>query len=199
MHGKQLVSALKVGSLAVMASLSLSLGLARPALASPVMDFRSEDLLSVTDGLKDDLHLNSNQQTLWRQLETKSRAIITEQERRQHEIQSNMAKGLNNPAIDLRQLSAAIDAESALSTQDGRQLRELWLTMNDALDDQQRQTTRAFLADRLQRVDVTSCDHSSVVPKDKSSGKGHGKGMGGGSGGGMGGMGGGNSAQGTGM
>ncbi|MEO6918916.1 MAG: hypothetical protein ABI171_07895 [Collimonas sp.] len=182
MHGKQLVSALTVSSLIVMASLSL--GLATPALASPVMDFRSEDLLSVADGVKDDLHLSPNQQTLWRQLESKSKVIISDREKRQHDIQANMANGLNNPAIDLRQLSAAIDAESALSLQDGRQLRELWLTMNDALDDQQRQTTRAFLADRLQRVDSASCDRSSVVPKDKSSGKGHGNGMGGMGGGG---------------
>lgn len=187
MQGKPLSSTLKLASLAVMAALSLSLGLARPALASPVMDFRTEDLLSVADGLKDDLHLNPNQQTLWRQLEGKSRTIIGERQKRQQLIQANMANGLNNPALDLRQLSAAIDAESAQSLQDGRQLRELWLTMNDALDDQQRQTARAFLADRLQRVDVASCDRSSVVPKDKSSGKGHGKGMGGMGGGGMGG------------
>jgi len=178
MHRKPLVSTLKLASLAVLASLSL--GLASPALASPVMDFRTEDLLSVADGVKDDLHLNPNQQTLWHQLEGKSRSIISEREKRQHLIQANMADGLNNPALDLRQLAAAIDAEAALSLQDGRQLRELWLTMNDALDDQQRQTARAFLADRLQRVDVASCDRSSVVPKDKSSGKSHGKGMGGG-------------------
>ncbi|PFH11424.1 basic type II keratin [Collimonas sp. PA-H2] len=195
MHGKPLVSTLKLVSMAVMASLSL--GLTAPALASPVMDFRTEDLLSVADGLKDDLHLNPNQQTLWRQLEGKSRGIINEREKRQHLIQANMANGLNNPALDLRQLSAAIDAESALSDQDGRQLRELWLTMNDALDDQQRQTTRAFLADRLQRVDVASCDRSSAAPKDKSSGKGRGKGMGGGGMGG--GMGGGGSAMGGGL
>ncbi|WP_211473417.1 hypothetical protein [Collimonas humicola] len=157
MHGKPLSSTLKLASLAVMASLSL--GLATPATASPVMDFRTEDLLSVADGLKDDLHLNPNQQTLWRQLEGKSRAIINEREKRQHLVQANMANGLNNPALDLR---------------------ELWLTMNDALDDQQRQTARAFLADRLQRVDVASCDRSSAAPKDKSSGKGRGRGMGGG-------------------
>ncbi|AIY40792.1 hypothetical protein LT85_1634 [Collimonas arenae] len=171
-----------MGSLAVMAGLTLNM--VSPAMASPVMDFRSEDLLSVADGVKDDLHLNPNQQTLWRQLEGKSKTIINDKEKRQHDIQANMASGLSNPAIDLRQLSAAIDAEAAQSLQDGRQLRELWLTMNDALDDSQRQTARAFLADRLQRVDSASCERSSVVPKDKSSGKGRGKGMGGMGGGG---------------
>ncbi len=178
MHKKPLASLFKRASLVVITSLSL--GLATSAVASPVMDIRSEDLLSAADVVKDDLHLNSNQQTLWHQLESKSQAIIRERDRRQHEIQASMVNSLNNPALDLRQLSAAIDAESALSMQDGHQLRELWLTMNDALDDHQRQTARDFLADRLQRVDTGACDHSSVVPKNKPAGKGRGMGGGGG-------------------
>lgn len=185
MHAKQLLSTLKRGSLAAL----FSLGLAASALAAPVMDFHSEDVLSVAGGVKDELHLNSNQQTLWHQLETKTRTILRDREKRQSDLQANMSNGLKDPAIDLRQLSAAIDTESGLAAQDGRQLRELWLTMNDALDDQQRQTVRLFLVDRLLRVDRVSCERSSVVDKDKSSGKGRGKGMGG-MGGGMGGIGG---------
>lgn len=184
MHVNQLRSALKWGSALVCLSLAASV------LAAPVMDFRSEDVLSAADGVKDELHLNQNQQTLWRQIETKTRGILGEREKRQRDLQANMANGLKDPAIDLRQLSAAIDTESGLSAQDGRQLRELWLTMNDALDDQQRQAVRLFLADRLQRVDQASCERSSVVGKDKPSGKGgHGGkgmgGMGGANGGGM--------------
>ncbi|MQR01274.1 hypothetical protein [Glaciimonas soli] len=177
MHKKPQASIFKRASLVVVTSLSL--GLAMSALASPVMDIRSEDLLSAADVVKDDLHLNSNQKILWNQLESKSHAIIRERERRQHEIQASMVNGLSNPALDLRQLSAAIDAESALSLQDGHQLRELWLTMNDALDDHQRQTARDFLADRLQRVDTAACDRSSEAPKNKPAGKGRGMGGGG--------------------
>ncbi|SFB29500.1 hypothetical protein SAMN04515620_13713 [Collimonas sp. OK607] len=175
MHAKQLLSVLKLGSLAAL----FSLGLASSALAAPVMDFHAEDVLSAAGGVKDELHLNANQQTLWRQLETKARTILSDREKRQHDLQANMSNGLKDPAIDLRQLSAAIDTESGLAAQEGRQLRELWLTMNDALDDQQRQAVRLFLADRLVRVDNVSCAPSSVVGKDKPSGKGHGKGMGG--------------------
>ncbi|WP_128083003.1 hypothetical protein [Collimonas arenae] len=168
-----------------------SLGLAASALATPVMDFRAEDVLSAADGLKDDLHLNPNQQTLWGQLAAKTKVIVKERERRQQDLQANMRSGLNNPNIDLRQLSTAIDAESSLSAQDGRQLRELWLTMNDALDDQQRQAVRLYLADRLQRASDAACEprnSDTVKPAGKSHG---GRGMGG-MGGGSGGMGGGN-------
>ncbi|SFI25965.1 hypothetical protein SAMN04515618_11546 [Collimonas sp. OK307] len=181
MHTKQLLSALKLGSLAAL----FSVGLASSALAAPVMDFHVEDVLSVAGGVKDELHLNANQQTLWRQLETRTHTILSDREKRQHDLQANMSNGLKDPAIDLRQLSAAIDTESGLAAQEGRQLRELWLTMNDALDDQQRQAVRLFLADRLVRVDKVSCEPGSTAGKDKPSGKGHGKGMGG-----MGGMGG---------
>ena len=175
MRVNQLLPAFKLG-LAV-----FSLSLATSGLAAPVMDFRTEDVLSVADGVKDDLHLNPNQQTLWRQLATKTHAIIGEREKRQRDLQASMSNGLKDPAVDLRQLSAAIDAESGLAAQDGRQLRELWLTMNDALDDQQRQAVRLFLADRLQRVDQASCERSPAAGKDKPSGKGGrgGKGMGG--------------------
>lgn len=175
MHPKQPLSVLKLGSFAAL----FSLGLASPVLATPVMDFHVEDVLSVAGGVKDELHLNPNQQTLWRQLETKTRTILSDREKRQRDLQASMSNGLKDPAIDLRQLSAAIDTESGLAAQEGRQLRELWLTMNDALDDQQRQAARLFLADRLQRVDKVSCEPGSAAGKDKPSGKGRGKGMGG--------------------
>jgi len=181
MRPEQLLSALKLGSLAAL----FCLGLASPVLAEPVMDFRSEDVLAAAGGVKDELHLNPNQQTLWRQLETKTRAILAEREKRQRDLQAGMTKGLNDPAIDLRQLSAALDTESGLALQDNRQLRELWLSMSDALDDQQRQALRLFLADRLQRVDQTFCERSPAANKDKPAGKGRGKGMGGMGGGSM--------------
>lgn len=167
-----------------------SLGLAASALATPVMDFRAEDVLGAADGLKDDLHLNPNQQTLWGQLAAKTKVIVKERERRQQDLQANMRSGLNNPNIDLRQLSTAIDAESGLSAQDGRQLRELWLTMNDALDDQQRQAVRLYLADRLQRANDVACERNSDTVKPAGKSHGGGRGMGG-MGGGSGGMGGG--------
>ncbi|WP_211465263.1 hypothetical protein [Collimonas silvisoli] len=175
MRPEQLLSALKLGSLAAL----FSLGLASSLQAAPVMDFRSEDVLPAANGVKDELHLNPNQQTLWRQLETKTRTILADREKRQRDLQAGMTKGLNDPVIDLRQLAAALDTESGLALQDGRQLRELWLTMNDALDDRQRQALRLFLADRLQRVDQASCERSPAENKDKPAGKGRGKGMGG--------------------
>jgi hypothetical protein len=92
---------------------------------------------------------------------------------------------MDDPTTELRDMAAWVDREADLSMQEDRQLRELWLTVNDALDDHQRQTVLAFLADELARV-----AEDRVHKAEKSDGQTRGRGMGrskqgGGMGGGM--------------
>lgn len=156
-----------------------SLGMTSSSFAVPVMDLRSEDLLQWAMGQKESLQLTPNQQILWQQLETKTRAILRDQRSRRERLQANLLRNLDNPAIELRDLAGTLDAESGASEQESKQLREIWLTLNDALNDNQRQIVRSLLVDQLQRVADSGHDNTSSKPK-QSSGSGRGKGMGGG-------------------
>ena len=171
------------------AALSLSMLALTPlsAHATPLMDLFPEDIISTVQQLKPELQLNPNQQILWRQTEQKTLAIVRQHQLRRDRLQAETARNMSKPGFELRELGRAVDQESALSEEDNRQLRELWLTVADALDDTQRQAVQSFIADRLQRV----AEHGGGAP-DKSDGgrtggkRGGGSGMGG-SGGGMGG------------
>ncbi|EJL86754.1 hypothetical protein PMI16_03139 [Herbaspirillum sp. CF444] len=170
------------------ATLILSLLTLMPlsARATPLMDLFPEDIISTAQQLKPELNLNPNQQILWRQTEQKTLAIVRQHQLRRDRLQTETARNMSKPGFELRDLGRAVDQESALSEEDSRQLRELWLTVADALDDTQRQAVQAFIADRLQRA----AEHGGGSPEKSGGGRAGGK-RGGGSGGSGAGMGGG--------
>ena len=79
------------------------------------------------------------------------RTIAEARRRRRGQLQTDMKKGLSDPRAELRDLAKTLDAEYDQSHQENKQLRELFLTVNDALDDNQRQKILVLLADQLQR------------------------------------------------
>ena len=167
------------------AALSLMLLAQLPARATPLMDVLPEDILPTLQQLKPDLHLNPNQQILWQQTEQKTQALVRQRQLRRDQLQAETARNLARPDFDLRELGRATEQEAARADNDSRQLRELWLTMADALDDTQRQTAQAFIADRMQRA----AEHGGGTrDKPESSGRMGGKRGGGGGMGGAGGM-----------
>jgi hypothetical protein len=122
------------------------------AAASPLMDLRAEDLLSMAPELRSSLALNANQQLLWQQSEARTRALLRERHARREGLQKQAAQLAARGDAELRELGTAVDTEAAASALEDSQLRALWLTMNDALDDGQRRTALRFLADQLERV-----------------------------------------------
>jgi hypothetical protein len=166
---------------------ALALGGAVPSFAVPIMDLRAEDLVPMASELKQTLKLTDNQQTLFAQVENRSRAVLRERLHRREALQDQAKAILAKPDVELRELSKLVEAEGAASTMEDKQLRELWLGFNDALDDKQRHQVAVLLNEQLMRV----------VPEarsggEHSSGEGGGRGAGGrGRRGGMGGMGGG--------
>ena len=166
--------------------LALAVGSAAPSFAVPLMDMRAEDLLFLATDVKKSMNLNANQQTLWSQVEGRSRAILRERQHRRDALQEQAKSMLAKPDVELRELNKLVDAESAASSAEDRQLRALWLDLNDALDDKQRAQVATFLGEQLVRV----------VPEGRPGGGEHGgeRGTGGGrpgGGRGRGGMGGG--------
>jgi hypothetical protein len=153
---------------------ALALGSAAPSFAVPIMDLRAEDLVPMTSELKQTLNLTDNQQTLFLQVESRSRAILRERLHRREALQDQAKAMLARPDAEMRDLDKLVAAEGAASTIEDKQLRELWLGFNDALDDKQRHQVAVLLNEQLMRV----------VPEgraggEKSSGEGGSRGMGG--------------------
>lgn len=166
--------------------LALAIGSAAPSFAVPLMDLRAEDLLPMATEFKKMMNLNANQQTLWNQVESRSRAILRERQHRREALQDKAKTMLGKPDAELRELNTLVEAESAASSAEDRQLREMWLGVNDALDDRQRVQMATFVSEQLMRV-VPEGRPADSGPGGREGGRrpggGHGRG---GMGGGMG-------------
>jgi hypothetical protein len=168
--------------------LALALGSnAAPSFATPLMDMRAEDLLPMAPDFRKSLNLNANQQTLWQQVESRSRSILRERQSRRERMQEQAKAMLDKPGVELRELNALIGAEAGLTAAEDKELRELWLGMNDALDDGQRRKVATFVSEQMMRVPDAPGQHGSP----ERSGEGGQHRRGGGMGRGHGGMGGG--------
>lgn len=165
-----------------------ALGAAGSTLAVPLMDMRAEDLLPMTSEFKKSLNLNANQQTLWQQVESRSRAVLRERQHRREALQDKARTLLAKPDVELRELNALVEQEGATAEQEDKQLRELWLGLNDALDDAQRRQVATLVNEQLLRV-VPEGRPGGARGGEKGGERG-GRGMGGHGRGGMGGPGG---------
>jgi hypothetical protein len=168
---------------------ALAIGSAIPSFAVPLMDMRVDDLLFMSADVKKSLNLTPNQQTLWNQVEGRSRSVLRERQRRRDALQEQAKAMLAKPDVELRDLNKAIDAESATTAAEDKQLREAWLEVNDALDDKQRAQVATFVGEQLMRVVPEG--HPGGERGGERSGGGRPGGMGGHGRGGRGGMGGG--------
>ncbi|HTD05438.1 hypothetical protein [Undibacterium sp.] len=152
------------------------------AHAISIMDVKLESLMPRMTEIKKSLNLNPNQQTLWQQTESKTNTMLHMRELRRERLQVEIGQRMDQSNGEVRDIAKLIDAEEDLSTQETRQLRELWLTVNDALDDNQRQIAQGFLAEQL-RSQVDSprdSGHDKSTNTPKRGGMGRKGGMGGG-------------------
>ena len=159
--------------------LSLAFLLGSTALAAsavPIAEMRLEDLLPMAPDFRTELKLNANQSTLWQQVEGKTRQLLRERKARRERLQAGVAQGLQAPGLELRDLAGGLDNEGALSLAEDKQVREWWLSVNDALDERQRQMVAQFIAGQMARV------MDAAVPRGAPPGE-HGARKGGGKGG----------------
>ncbi len=148
---------------------------AAPSFAVPAMDMRLDDLVAMAPDFRQELKLNPNQQTLWQQVEAKTRHLLRERQARRERLDAALKLGLAAPKVELRELVGGLDAETAASAAEERQVRQWWLELNDALDEPQRQVAAAFLAAQLLRVQDGGAAHAGE-PRRKAEGgeRGHG-------------------------
>jgi hypothetical protein len=168
------------------AALALS-ALLSPAFALPVMEMRAEDFLPMAAELKKSLNLNTNQQTLWQQVESKTRNLLRERKARRERLQAATQAGTQGANVELRDLSKAVDEETSVGADEEKLMREWWLTVNDALNESQRQTVVRLVGEQLLRVQDNG---GGGAPRPERKEEGGGEHRGGGRKGGMGGGGG---------
>lgn len=132
--------------------LSFALSATVPVLAVPLAELGAEDLVPMAGEVRKMLQLNPNQQTLWSQVETRARGILRERQHRREALQEGAKALLARPNAELRDLDREVEAEQAASMAENRQLRAMWLEVNDALDDAQRRQVAGLLGEQLMRV-----------------------------------------------
>ncbi|HEX7982441.1 MAG TPA: hypothetical protein VF616_02890 [Duganella sp.] len=123
-----------------------------PALAVPILDMHAEDFLPMAADLKKALNLNPNQQILWQQTESKTRNLLRERKIRRDRLQAATQAGTQGANVELRDLTKAIDEETNAAAAEEKLLREWWLTVNDALNESQRQIVVQQVGEHLLRV-----------------------------------------------
>jgi hypothetical protein len=166
---------------------ALLVGALAPSFATPLMDMRAEDLMFMASDMKKSLNLNPNQTLLWQQVESRSRALLRERTSRRERLQAKTKTTLEGAAVELREIGAALDAEGATTLAEEKQLREWWLTVNDALDEPQRATVARMVAEQMLKVDGGDVHGGKDKPADGGGGQKRGGAGGRRGGGGMGG------------
>ena len=166
----------------VSAALVLSAALS-PAFALPVMEMRAEDFLPMAAELKKSLNLNPNQQTLWQQTESKTRTLLRERQARRERLQAAALAGTKVAGAELRDLAKSVDEETTVGANEEKLMREWWLTVNDALNETQRQAVVQLLGEQLLRVPDNGGGHEGAAPRKEGGGERHGGGRKGGVGG----------------
>ena len=148
------------------------------ASAVPIAEMRLEDLLPMAPDFKTELKLNANQTILWQQVEGKTRQLLRERKARRERLQASVTQGLQVPRLELRDLVGGLDNESSVSLAEEKQVREWWLSVNDALDEQQRQLVAQFIAGQMARVMDAAVPHGEPrsAPAGEHGGRKGGKG-----------------------
>lgn len=121
------------------------------AHAVPVTDWRADELLLQAPGIKKELGLTDNQSLLWEQSMRKTRALLRLRKERRDELDAAARRTVGEPGAELRTLAAALQDDVAAVHDEDKELREIWFTMNDALDDRQRGLVLARFRSLLER------------------------------------------------
>lgn len=162
------------------------------ASALVITDISAEVLFRQVGEIKKELNLNANQEILWKSTELKVREILRARQIRRGRLQESAKFDVANPLFDLRDLATKFSAEEEIAVGENKQLRELCLIVNDALDDRQRQLVLKLISEELERVSDTPRESAQPRSHEEGNGRGMPKRKSGGIGGmgNMGGMGG---------
>ena len=142
------------------------------ANAISVLDLRTDSLMVRLPELKKNLNLNANQQILWQQCESKTNAMMRAKELRLIKVDQLVRDMIQQPNVELRDIDARLREEKRVTELDEQTVREIWLTMFDALNDAQRLQVQEFLYEQL--LESGNADKPSSTKPDSAVRKGRG-------------------------
>ena len=135
---------------ALLAAVALSVSFATDAVT--LFDVAPDALLKQSAEIQQKLNLSANQRMLWMQVEGKAGTILLDRQSRREQLLVEVGSRLTAP-VELRDLAKKIAAEEDLSLQESRRIRELWLDIDDALDDSQRRIFHLAMLDQMNKID----------------------------------------------
>lgn len=118
--------------------------------ATTLFDVPSAEMLRQAAEMRQKLNLQNNQAMLWLEAEAATHAMLRERQARRERLQAELGAALTT-ALPLRDLAQKIAAEEDLSLLESRKSRELWLDVEAALDDANRQELRAAMRQQLEK------------------------------------------------
>ena len=127
-------------------------GISAPSFAMPQIRGQGEQVQQFRK-LHDKLKLTEQQQALWARAETESHNRMKSHQGGRKQAIKEMKEALSDPQADLRALSGKMDARREMAAKESKETRELWLFFYDSLDAQQRELARAFLLERIERME----------------------------------------------
>lgn len=120
------------------------------SFAATLFDAPSAEMLRQAGAIRQQLKLQNNQAMLWLEAEAATHAMLRERQARRERLQAELGAALATP-VPLRDLAQKIAAEEDLSLLETRKNRELWLDVEAALDDANRQEFRAAMRQQLEK------------------------------------------------
>ncbi len=139
------------------------------SFAATTFDIPSESLFKQSIELQQRLNLTANQRMLWFQVEAKAKDIVRERQARRDRLQSELRTSLNSPG-ELRELSKQIAMEEDTALKEARRLRELWLDLDDALDEPQRARLHVAMWEQINQIDSAQDAPKSTAKPDQNQG-----------------------------
>ena len=152
------------------------------SFAATTFDIPSESLFKQSVELQQRLNLTANQRMLWFQVEAKAKDVVRERQARRDRLQSELRASLNSPT-ELRDLSKQIAIEEDTALKETRRLRELWLDLDDALDEPQRARLHVAMWEQITQLDGAQDTPKTAARSDQNQGQRRSRNGGGGGGG----------------
>ena len=139
------------------------------SFAAATFDIPSESLFKQSVELQQRLNLTANQRLLWFQVEAKAKDIVRERQARRDRLQSELRTSLTAPG-ELRELSKQIAIEEETALKETRRLRELWLDLDDALEEPQRARLHVAMWEQISQLEGAQVAPKTAARPDQNQG-----------------------------
>jgi Spy/CpxP family protein refolding chaperone len=138
--------------LAILAAFAL-VGVGGAAVAQPMHRHGGGDVFMGIAALKNQLNLNTSQQSMWDSAVAAGKAARTSARANMQKVHDTLAAELAKPEPDLAAVAAASDSARSANEQLRAQVRDAWLNLYATFTPDQKAVVRNALSQRLAKMD----------------------------------------------